>query len=688
VPPKGLDSHEVLDGLSDIVIVVEPDGTLAWANRAADRTLGWHRKQWIGRNVLELVHPDDEPLVLMSLDSMTRRFGAGSPIDIRVVDSRGDWRYLEALGTTLDDGRLTVVLRDTTERRSTEVSADDDLRFRALVHYSAAITMLLDETGRVTSLNSALTRLTGLDADAVKGTRLSEWVLAEAAERLDRDLDRALFARRGVVETAFPGHDGRPVHIEFRTVNLLDDPVVGGVLLSGHDVTELITARQELEQLAHSDTLTGVANRAALTTHLDALLRSPQVDNVAVVFVDLDRFKPVNDLYGHDAGDRLLIEVAERLVDSVRPDDLVARFGGDEFVVVATGVATPAQAAKLTARIEQAVTGVVHLGRFDVRMQASVGMAMARPGRTAGEVLADADAAMYAVKEARRGTRSVELVPEERRWIVDELPRAIERRELVVYYQPIVSLPDARVLGYEALVRWDHPERGLVEPSSFLHVAEEAGLAPAIGEVVIGEALAFIAEVNERADPTCSITVNLSASQFHDPALPGRLRQHLTVNRLDPALVWVEISESAELDRQGDNFRASTEESVAALVRLGVGLMVDDFGTGYASLIHLRRLPAGAIKIDRSFVSGVETDTADSGIVSAMVQLGALLGLEVIAEGVETRDQMDALVGMSCPMAQGYLFGGPRPAMAWLEEATPRPVPTLRHKELRLLETG
>jgi diguanylate cyclase (GGDEF)-like protein len=451
------------------------------------------------------------------------------------------------------------------------------------------------------------------------------------------------------------------VHVEFRTVNLLDDPVVRGVILSGHDVTQLVEARETLKHLASHDTLTGLANRASLADYLGHLLADEAMaEQTAVVFIDLDRFKPVNDLYGHDVGDRLLVEVAARLREVVRPTDLVARFGGDEFVVVATNLPNLGSVAALAARIERGLNGAVALGRASVPVQVSIGYALARAGATAGTLIGEADAAMYAVKEARRGA-SPTAVAESQSWVAGELPRAIEDRQLVVHFQPVVAVADGRIAGYEALVRWDHPTRGMLEPGLFLPVAEEIGVAPALGDRVLEAAVRFISQCNERVVEPRWVSVNLTASQFHDPLLPAMIRRHVMAAGLDPGLLRLEVSEAMALDRVEQGTSTSTESSISSLEQLGVRLVLDDFGTGYASLLQLCRLPAVALKIDRTFVTGLSPDRPDD-VVASMIQIGEVLGLEVVAEGVERAEQLDALAALGCPFAQGFLLGRPGPS--------------------------
>ncbi len=661
--PQALNDAEmlgVLEQLSDLVLVVDPDGTIAWANERAEQRTGWSRAEWLGRSALDLVHPDDVPLVLVSLESMTQRTDTGLLIDVRVADAQGGWHHYELRGAPAPGGRITIVARDVTDRRSLELSGGDDARFRAMVHYSAALTILVDGTGHVITANGAITRLLGLDPELVGGRLLTELADDSASPTFGLDLARALLAPRAVIETAFPGPDGQLVHVEFHSVNLLDDPVVRGVILSGHDVTQLVEVRRTLEDLANRDTLTGLANREALARRLEQMLADPTVAaESAVLFCDLDRFRPVNELYGHETGDALLVEVAARIRRAVPQDALVARFGADEFVVALSGVGSYGAVASLAARVERMVSGPAQLGRSNVPVRISVGFALTR-GRTAEQVLADADASMNVVKSTRRGGRAPELLPAARRWIADELPRAIERRELVVHYQPVIRASTRALAGFEALVRWRHPDRGLIPPHGFVAVAEDAGLATALGELVLADAIDLLRATNDSM-PQLFVSSNLSSGQLHDPHLPEWIARKLQEAGVAAKRMWVEITESAALDQAGDAIVASTEVAVRALEASGVQIAVDDFGTGYASLIHLRRLPANVLKIDRSFVTELATSSADTGIVRSMVVLGQVLGMLVVAEGVETETQANLLEGLGCDFLQGFLFGQATP---------------------------
>lgn len=434
------------------------------------------------------------------------------------------------------------------------------------------------------------------------------------------------------------------------------------------------TARldDELTWLRHHDPVTELANRSRFLQALDVALRSSDGRDVAVLVVDLDRFKDVNDSHGHARGDDLLREMARRLTASVRSDDLVARFGGDEFTVLLPA-ATLDDARLVADRIREAVSEPVDLdgGRLDLTV--SIGLAFSGGALvSADDMVRDADAAMHRAKDEGRDRVEV-FSPETHAQVLraiqtgNELRRALDRDEIVPYFQPIVDLESGRLSGFEVMARWLHPQRGLLLPGDFLEVAEDRGLIGDLGAVVLRAALAQYARWMGQPGVTTplSLSVNLSARQLTDRHLVDTVSEALTESGVPADALWLEITESALMT----DVRAATN-ALRDLRSLGLHLSVDDFGTGYSSLTYLKRFPVEAIKIDRSFVAGLGLDAEDSTIVEAVVRLGASLGLTTVAEGIETPLQLARLRELGCPLGQGYLFSRPRPADL-LEPFTP-----------------
>jgi diguanylate cyclase (GGDEF)-like protein len=427
-------------------------------------------------------------------------------------------------------------------------------------------------------------------------------------------------------------------------------------------------ARLKAEEIAERatmnalhDPLTGLANRNLFVDRLrNALERSRRTGQpLAVFFLDLDRFKLLNDSLGHAAGDLLLAEVAVRLRRSVRPYDTVARMGGDEFTVLCEGMLEPGSLAR---RVAAALQIPMRIGDAAVRTSASVGVVIADSSHTdADDVLRDADAAMYAAKQ--RGKARVELFdPGMRRRVAGrleleaEVRRAIETNQIEPFYQPIVDAGTCQVVGFEALARWRHPERGTVAPADFIPACEEVGLAGELGRLMLRAASFDLRRFQElcEAEGGPWVSVNLSGAQLSRPELLGTVREAIRDSGVDPGSLILEITEHALMSDTSDSVA-----SLLALARLGVRLALDDFGTGYSSLTRLRQLPIHLLKVDRSFTAGLGSNPADGAIVGAVVGLAQALGLHTVGEGVETAAQLDVLRRLGCDQAQGYLLGLP-----------------------------
>jgi diguanylate cyclase (GGDEF)-like protein/PAS domain S-box-containing protein len=670
ISTSGTCAQRLLDSLPDAVFVIDGEGVLVDAGGAAERILGWEVDEWLGRNVLEVVHPDDLDMALVSLDSIGGK-DVGSPIDIRIRTSDGSWRYVEILGSSfLDDQEINgivVVARDMTERRRFEVAANDTDLLSVLVHNSAAITMLVDGDGSVRSVSGAFARLLGHDPELVVGHPLMHWVTESQRTRVAAAIaDACRRTNISTFEATLHHRDGvRSVPLEFNVVNLLDDPVVEGLVVTAYDISPLREAQDSLEFLATHDPLTQLANRNLLVERIDtALTHVPDRGPVTVFFLDLDRFKPVNDLLGHEAGDHLLREVAQRLCKVARGDDTVARLGGDEFVIVAEGVESLSTVQAISRRIEISLSEPYDLAAGTVQVFASVGFARSDETSTADSLLADSDGAMYSVKAERRGEIRPQVMPvTERRVLAEALAVALAEDQLRVHYQPVVDLTDHHIVGFEALVRWQRPDFGLLPPAAFLTVAEEAGLGLALGRIVLEQACAQLRSWRDRgADDRLTIAVNMSAAQLVDAEFPNTVANLLDAYDCPPERICLEITERDALERIAGASGRTPSACLADLHELGVELAIDDFGTGYSSLTHLREFSVDALKIDRSFVSGMCERASDAGIVHAVISLAQAMDLGAIAEGVERPEQAEALLAKGCTRAQGYLFGRPAPA--------------------------
>jgi diguanylate cyclase (GGDEF)-like protein len=446
--------------------------------------------------------------------------------------------------------------------------------------------------------------------------------------------------------------------------------------------SSLSQAHGEIAFLALHDALTKLPNRLQLERRLEQAMRDSRRSGqpCAVLFVDLDGFKAVNDAFGHQAGDRLLSLIAQRLRETMRPSDLAARMGGDEFVVVAEGVSREdvhALAARLGAVLRQEFVVDGHR----LRISASIGIALyPQDGASAQELISHADAAMYRAKAGGRDAHhffdpSMLVNAQENLELLAELRGALARGEFRLHYQPKLDLRSGRVVGAEALLRWASPSRGNVPPDRFLGLAEQAGLIVPIGDWVLDEACRQAAAWRARGHRDWSVAVNLSALQFDHPGLVQSVRDALRRHALPPRALVLEVTESTAM--------RNVESSMAILKQfeaMGVGVSIDDFGTGYSSLLYLKRLPATELKVDRGFIRDVQHDADDAAIVSAIVALAQRLQLRVVAEGVETPAQQDYLRQLHCDQVQGFLFGKPVPGVEFAQ--------VVERAEAHLRETG
>jgi len=489
-------------------------------------------------------------------------------------------------------------------------------------------------------------------------------------EPLRQAMDRLRGDEEGEFEYRVCPPGGEVRHVVMRVYVVRDgqghDVRRAGVV---QDVTERKAQEARIEHLAYHDGLTGLPNRTMLMDRLGLALSQAQrlEQQVAVIYIDLDRFKPVNDSLGHAVGDRLLQEIARRLRATLRENDTVARVGGDEFQVVVCNVAGATGAARIAEKLMRALGEPFTLEGQELHVTASLGVSLFPRDGASGELLLKfADIALYEAKgEGRNAYRffSPEMNAQAhgRLRLENDLRRAVERNELELHYQPQLDLAIGEVCAVEALVRWRHPERGLVLPNQFIPMAEETGLVLGIGEWVLDEACRQVAQWQRdglvSGSAPLRVAVNISARQLQRPGLDGAVRRALAQSGLPAECLELEITESSVmLDPQ------HAQSVLQSLRELGVQLSIDDFGTGYSSLAYLKRLPLDRLKIDRSFIGGIPTDSDDAAIVETIIVMTHKLGLRVIAEGVETLEQRLQLVRQGCDEMQGFLLAHPVPA--------------------------
>jgi diguanylate cyclase (GGDEF)-like protein/PAS domain S-box-containing protein len=465
-------------------------------------------------------------------------------------------------------------------------------------------------------------------------------------------------------DARFRGKDGEIIPVAYTASAVVSNGAPSGAVIAFRDITERKAFEDELHQHARSDSLTGLANRRLLVERLDQALRRSVLDRKthALIFVDVDRFKSINDSLGHVTGDGFLVAIGARLKAGVRNNDLLARFGGDEFVVLLEDVAGVDVAVAAARRICAAVQQPLALADgHELVASVSVGIALTEPGKSADDVLRNADVAMYEAKaktgggtyrvfdQASMGTRSSERLQMEA-----DLRKGIERNELEVYYQPFYSLDSEHIVGAEALVRWHHPARGLISPVKFIPMAEETGLILPLGRYVLDRACERLCSIRDRLGVNLPISINLSPRQFQESGLLAQVAGVLDATGLPAELLIFEITESMVMEDI-----SSAREVMKKLNRLGVRLAIDDFGTGHSSLAYLKQFPVHEVKVDRAFVQGVAESPVDSAIVRAVIDLANAMGMATVAEGVETKSQVAGLKMLGCQVAQGFYFSRP-----------------------------
>ena len=571
--------------------------------------------------------------------------------------------------TLLENRNLTRNLEARVADRTAELFASEQ-RFHALVQHSSDVVTVVSTEAEVLYQSESVQRVFGYPAQVLTGRRLTNLLDPESAARLAQAL-RSVAGRpyaTTVLELTVRHRDRRRRQAEMTITNLLGDPSVGGLVLNTRDISERKELQDQLVHEAYHDALTQLANRALFRERVsEALEHRADTDDVTVLFLDLDGFKEVNDSLGHLAGDQLLVQVADRLRDSIRDGDIVARFGGDEFAVLIESPIGSPDAETVASRIVDSLHEPFRIDTRDIHVQASIGLAaaglLAQDDGGAEQLMRNADLAMYKAKSAG-GSGFASYDPQMLSGLVDrleleaDLRLALERGELELHYQPTIDLSDSRVVGFEALVRWQHPTRGLISPRDFIPIAEGTGLIVPLGRWVMAEACRQAVTWDAAgADRPIKMAVNVSVRQFDRCDLPAIVGEVLAETGMPSGQLCLEMTESVLM--------TDTEENLAALVRLkalGVTLAIDDFGTGYSSLAYLRRFPVDTLKIDRSFVERLGEQTDDAALASTIVQLGHSLGMSTVAEGIEEYGQLAALRDMGCTYAQGYYFSRPVPA--------------------------
>ena len=671
----------VVNTASDAIITITPDGIIHSFNRGAERIFGYRAEEVIGQ-LFTLIMPERfrEQCMLglrRYLETHESRVIGSTTELIGLRNDGGEFPVELSLGEVQEDGdRLfAAIIRDITERKRSEEALRQLSRQNEMVLNSAGEGIFgLDLQGITTFINPAAARMTGWDIDELSGQRLHDFLHHSKPDGTPYPSEEcpiyAVFKTGATLSRdneVFWRKDGTHFPVEYVSTPIVEGDKILGAVVTFKDITERKALEKKLQYQAFHDPLTDLPNRALFMDRLGhALARAgQQASEVAVLFTDLDNFKVINDSLGHKAGDQLLVAVAERLKACLRPVDTVARLGGDEFTLLLEGVTGVSDAARVAERIAQELRAPFALEAQEVFATTSTGIAVSSSAQgQPTDLLRHADLAMYRAKSKGKACYevfepSMSIDALERLELETELRRALGREEFRVYYQPEILLESGDIVGMEALVRWEHPEHGLLLPQEFLPIAEESNLIMPIGQWVLREACKQLRTWQEQYPNIAPLvmSVNLSTREFFQPSLIAEILRETGV---DPRTLQLEITEGAVAYDNAQN----ANNTLWNLKTLGVQLAIDDFGMGYSSLSYLKRFPVDLLKIDRSFVRELGKDLKDTKIVAAIIHLARALDLKVIAEGVETAEQVEQLRKMECDMVQGSYFSKPLPSGA------------------------
>ncbi len=656
---------------ADLVLVVDHQQEVVYASPNSSRVIGSTPDALIGVNASQLAHPEDDARFVGLIQAPTSLHEMARSAEVRMRrPAFEDYRWFDVTARDFRDepevAGLVVTARDITEERTAKENLErSEAWFRSLVQSSSDVIAVLDDIGIITYISPAVMDLLGFDPDSLTGRSALEIIPGDELHRLDElraAMDVGNVGSRDI-ELRLQAIDGTDRVVDITLSDLRDEPSVSGMVLNVRDITDRKALEHDLRHQALHDELTGLGNRLQFSEHLRAALSDPfERGTLAVVFVDVDDFKTVNDSLGHTAGDEVLMEVANRLRSGLRPTDRVSRLGGDEFAVLFTEIETDAELGRLADRLLQTLSWPVQVRGIDVQVLVSLGIATDDDrSHTAEDLLRSADVAMYQAKDSGKGRwalfeESMQAKARERFDLQNALSTALDDpREMVPHFQPIVDLATGRIYGVEALVRWFHPELGLVSPAAFIPLAEETGLIVAIGRHVLERSLAQLAAWHSQGHDIY-VSVNISAVQLQTDGIVADILGLVDHHGVARHKVVLELTETALVN----DFR-SVITRIESLREAGIQVAIDDFGTGYSSLRYANEFNVDILKIDRTFVVDLEFEE-QSTVISTIIELARHMGAKTVAEGIELPMMPPRLLRLGCELGQGYLFARPVPA--------------------------
>lgn len=647
--------------MPDYVALLDLEGNIIFANRVGH---GFTLEQVIGTNLLNYIAEDHREGFRETMEKV-RETDRPHTYILPLPTPRGNLWWSNRIGMMKKGGEpigFVTIGSDITETKQNEQSL---LKLSSAVDQSASSVMITSIEGDIEYVNKRFTEITGYSYDEVLGNK-ADLFKSESTPANSHQLSETITSGKswhGEVESTRKNGEK---YWELVSISPIHDDAgeLTHYVTVSEDLTELKNTQFEIERLSYYDTLTGLENRRLfrerLEQHIEKCIKEEK--KIAVLYLDLDQFKRINDTLGHDAGDVLLKSAAKLLREAVSADDFVARLGGDEFAILLTDIPNSSAAGSMARKIIQEFEKPMLINDQEIISTTSIGITVAPADTTdPTTMIKNADLAMYRAKELGRNnyqffTSEMNIEALGRLFLENELRQAIEKQQFEIHYQPIINMNTQTIAGFESLVRWNHPSKGLISPEQFIYIAEETGLIVPLGEMIIKEACRQINKIHESGISKPKVAVNLSVRQFQDPNLPQIIESALSESGLPAKFLQLEITESMLLEDIDE-----TIELLHVMKQFGVSISIDDFGTGYSSLSYLKKLPIDVIKVDKSFVRDIPEDSNDMAITAAVIAMAHKLQLQVVAEGVETHEQLNFLKNNSCDFIQGFLYSKPVP---------------------------
>ena len=656
----------------DAILLVDADGKIIYLSPALHRMFGYEDDELLGEDAFALLHRQDVSRIEEVRRDILERSGTSISFECRARTKRGDWRWLQGIAANmLDDpgvGALVLNYRDITERRRADLALRQGHQPSGIDEWMWE----MDVDGRITVCSAAVERITGFTPQELIGHPFVDVYFPESHEKVKQFFMRLVAARAGWTDLVqrLRHKDGSECFVETSGVPLFDaDGNLTGFRGSDRDVTNRTKFEQRIRYESRRDALTGLPNRMFFQERLASVItrtaRNATGEQIAVLFIDLDHFKLVNDTFGHAVGDNALQVIASMIRSIAGSEENVARVGGDELTVFIPGVGGLDEAKSVAKQILSAISVPIALEGSHVHVSASIGVSLYPwDGDNSTTLVRNAEHAMHRAKELGRDriqhfTPAMRDEQARRMALESDLRRALDKEQFLLHYQPLFDTMTSEMVGIEALIRWQHPARGLLGPDEFIDLAERSGAIVPIGAWALRQACGDLQRMRATTGRDLRVAVNLSPRQFQEPELIDTVCAIVRETGIDPRSLELEITESAAMQNA-----EATLAALQALKEMGVSLAVDDFGTGYSSLVYLTRFPIDTVKIDRQFVGNVTRDDNAAAVVGAVIALARSLGLKTVAEGVETAAQREFLALHRCSEMQGFLFAKPAPIEA------------------------